>query len=327
MTVDFFTTRRRLAQALGLTEVGAASCRPQAQPAFPARQLRIIVPFPPGGASDAMVRILATRLQTTWGQPVVVENRPGAGTVIGSNTVAKAPADGYTMGLVTSSHAINAAAQRDLPYDTLKDFAAVSQVALVHQAIFVRADSPLLSVQQLVEASKTRRITFATAGVGTAGHLFGELLNAMTDAGLVHVPYKGSSPAQVDLLAGHVDVLIDAMAAQYPMVKAGRMKLIALVSPQRHPDYPALPTAAETYPGASVVSFFGVVVPAATPLAVVRQLNEGLVAAVHEPGVRRQVSELGLQPLGTSPEAFDSLVRSEMQKWRALIESRNLQID
>jgi tripartite-type tricarboxylate transporter receptor subunit TctC len=298
-----------------------------AQAAFPSRQVHMVVPFPPGGASDALMRILAAKLQENWKQPVVVENKPGAGTVIGSNAVAKAAPDGYTVGLVTSSHAINAAARRELPYDTLKDFALVSQLAVVHQAILARSDFPVNDMRELVAAAKAKRMTYATAGVGTAGHLFGELLNTIAGTSLVHVAYKGSSPAQVDLLAGNVDIIVDALSAHQEMVKAGRLKVIALVTPQRNPDLPQLATAAETYPGASVESFFGIVAPAGTPRPVVEQLSRDIAAALQDSQVRRRMAGLGLLPLGTSPAQFESMVRGEIRKWSDLIKKANLRLD
>ena len=298
-----------------------------AQAVFPARQVHMIVPFPPGGASDAVMRILAAKLQENWKQPVVVENRPGAGTVIGSNTVAKSAPDGYTVGLVTSSHAINAAARRELPYDTLKDFALVTQLAVVHQAILARADSPMNNMRELLTTAKARRMTYATAGVGTAGHLFGELLNSMAGTSLVHVAYKGSSPAQVDLLAGNVDIIVDALSAHQEMVKAGRLKVIALVTPQRHPDFPQLATAAETLPGASVESFFGIVAPARTPKPIVEQLSRDIAVALQDPQVRKRMVDLGLLPMGTSPTQFEAMVRGEVRKWSDLIRKSNLRLD
>ena len=316
-------TRILICLVLGLCAAGLAF----AQPAFPARQVHMLVPFPPGGASDAMMRILAARLQEQWKQPVVVENRPGAGTVIGSNAVAKAPPDGYTLGLVTSSHAINAAARRELPYDTRKDFALVSQVAVVHQAILARADLPVNSMRELLDYARARRVTYATAGVGTAGHLFGELVNSLAGTSLVHVAYKGSSPAQVDLLAGHVDLVVDALSAHHEMVKAGKMKLIALASPQRHPGLPEVPTAAETLAGASVESFFGIVAPARTPGAVVDRLSKDIAAALEDPQVRKRVVDLGLMPVGSSPHQFETLVNGEIRKWSDLIRKSNLRLD
>lgn len=298
-----------------------------AQPAFPSHQVHLVVPFPPGGASDAMMRILGARLQEIWKQPVVIENKPGAGTIIGTNAVAKAAPDGYTLGLVASAHAINAAGRRDLPYDTLKDLATVSQVAVVHQAIFMRADMPVHSMRELVNHARSQRTTYATAGVGTAGHLFGELLNAKEGTHLAHVPYKGSSPAQVDLLAGQVDLMVDALSAHYPMVKAGKLKVIALASPQPHPGFPQIPMAAQTYPGISVESFFGIVAPGNTPRSIVNQLSGDIATALSDPGVKNRIDELGLLPMSTTPAQFDALIRAEVRKWTELFRAGNIRID
>jgi tripartite-type tricarboxylate transporter receptor subunit TctC len=199
----------------------------------------------------------------------------------------------------------------------------------VHQAILARADSPVNDVRELVAYAKSRPggATVGTAGVGTAGHLFCELLNSLAGISLVHVAYKGSSPAQVDLLAGHVDFVVDALSAHQEFVKAGRLKVIALASPQRHPAFPQLPTAAEMYPNASVESFFGIVAPGATPRPVLDTLNRDIVAALQDPQVRQRVSDLGLMPVGTSIQQFDSLVRSETRKWSDLIAKTNLRLD
>ncbi|MGE0800259.1 MAG: Bug family tripartite tricarboxylate transporter substrate binding protein [Lautropia sp.] len=323
-----FGYRNTIRALLGLA-VALCTGIAAAQSTFPTHPVRIIVPFPPGGSADTMMRTIAAHLRTVWGQTVYVDNKPGGGTVIGTDAAAKAPADGHTLGLVITSHVINPSTRKGLPYDTLKDFTAVTQLAVIYLAVLARPDVPVHDVKDLVAYSKQRpgKVTYGTAGAGTSAHLFGEMLNLASGSSLVHIGYKGSMAAQADLLGGHLDLLVDAMSSQMSMVDAGRIRMVALTSPKRHPNFAKFPTVAETVPGVSVESFFGIVVPSATPPEIVQQLNRDLVAALEDPGVRQKIVDVGLVPVGSSSEAFEALIRSDIAKWADVIQKANIKID
>lgn len=300
----------------------------QAQGTFPNRPVRWIVPFPPGGSAEAMSRIIANRLKDVWGQPVIIENKPGAGTVIGTDAVAKSAPDGHTLGLVITSHAINPS-MRKLPYDTLKDFTAVTQLAMIYLAIMTNPSIPVSSVSELLAYSKANpgKVTFGTAGAGTSAHLFGEMMNIAAGTSFVHVGYKGSGPAATDLIGGRLDFLIDPLASQSAFVNAGKMKMLAFTSAKRNPQFPQYPVVAEALPGVSVESFFGIVVPSATSRDVVARLNKDIVDALNFADVRERIVQLGLVPVGSSGTEFDAMLRDEIKKWAKVVEVSGAKIE
>ncbi len=304
----------------------AAPCG--AQPAFtPTKPVHWIVPFPPGGAAEIASRVIANRLRVMWGQPVLIDTKPGAGTIIGTEAIAKSAPDGHTFGLVITAHVVNPTL-RKLPYDTLKDLTGVSQLVNLHLAFIAHASAPYNNIADLVAYSKANpgKVFFGTVGAGTSSHLFGELLNVATGSSLVHIPYKGSSPLQADVLGGSILLMVDALASQLPMINSGKMKVIALAASKRHPDYP-FPLASETYPGVIADSFFGLVAPAATPRDTITRLNRDIVDALAFPEVRDRIVQLGLIPVGSSPAEFDALIRSEIARWAKVIEQSKVKLD
>src|SRR5260370_21579612 len=247
----------------------AAALAPLASAAqnHPARAVRLMVPFPPGGATDIIGRLVSAKMQDVWGQPVLVENRPGAGTVVGTDYVAKSAPDGYTVGMVVTAYVINPSLRADLPYDTLKDLTGVTQVSVQHLVMAAHPSLPANSVPELIALAKKEpgKLAYATPGSGTAMHLSVDLLKTNARIDLVHAPYKGGAPAQQDVMAGRVPILMDVLYAVQPLIKSGRIQVLALLSPQRAPESPEYPVVAEAVPGASALSILGIVPPGPTP--------------------------------------------------------------
>jgi len=298
-----------------------------AQSTFPSKPVHWIVPFPPGGAAEIASRVIANRLRVMWGQPVLIDSKPGAGTIIGTDAIAKSAPDGHTFGLVITAHVVNPTL-RKLPYDTLKDLTGVSQLVNLHLALIAHPSAPYNTLAELVAYSRANpgKVHFGTVGAGTSSHLFGELLNVTTGSSIVHVAYKGSSPVQADLLGGSIPLMVDALASQLPMINSGKMKVIALTASKRHPDYP-FPLASETYPGVIADSYFGLVAPAATPRDLINKLNKDIVEALAFPEVRDRITQLGLIPVGSTPAEFDALIRSEIARWAKVIEQAKIKLD
>ena len=309
---------RALALGLALALPGAALSQ-----AFPAKPVRLVVPFPPGGATDIIARLLGQKLQEIWGQTVLIEYKPGGGTVVGTDFVAKSPPDGYTMGVVITAHVINPGLRTDLPYDTMKDLSGVSMVAVQHIALVATPGLEANTVPELIALAKKNpgKLTYATPGTGTAMHLAGELLKSQAGIDIVHVPYKGGAPAYPDVISGRVALQIDPMSASMPNIKAGKVKLLAIASPQRAPTVPDVPTVAETLPGFSVLSISGVVVPSATPREVVRKASADINRALAASDLLERMAQQGMDPSGNTPEQFDAFIREQTRQVRELVSS------
>ena len=315
---------RALALGLALALPGAAL--PQA---FPAKPVRLVVPFPPGGATDIIARLLGQKLQEIWGQTVLIEYKPGGGTVVGTDFVAKSPPDGYTMGVVITAHVINPGLRTDLPYDTMNDLSGVSMVAVQHIALVATPGLEANTVPELIALAKKNpgKLTYATPGTGTAMHLAGELLKSQAGIDIVHVPYKGGAPAYPDVISGRVALQIDPMSASMPNIKAGKVKLLAITSPQRAPTVPDVPTVAETLPGFSVLSISGVVVPSATPREVVRKASADINRALAASDLVERMAQQGMEPSGNTPEQFDAFIRAEIDKWGKVVKASGAKLD
>jgi tripartite-type tricarboxylate transporter receptor subunit TctC len=270
-----------------------------------------------------MARLLAQRLAVVWNQPVIVDNRPGAGTVLGTDVVAKAPADGYTFGVVVSAHAINPSLRRNLPYDTLKDFAGVTEVGVQHMVIAANPAFPANNLQELIDMAKKQpgKISYASSGSGTALHLGMELLKAKAGIDLLHVPYKGGAPAQQDVIGGQVPLLVDIYHSSAPQIKAGRLKAIALFSPQRPQLLSSIPTISETVSGVSALSVLGVVAPAATPRSIVAKAGADMAAVIRTPEFTQQLQGMGVEAVGSTPAEFDKLIRADAAKWAPIVKA------
>lgn len=298
-----------------------------AQGTYPDRPVRIVVPFPPGGATDIVARMVGERLQARWRQSVVIENRAGAGTIVGTQQVARATPDGYTLGFVISAHTINPSLRRDLPYDTLRDFAHVTQVARAHVALLAHPDVPARNLREVVELSKRQQggLSVATPGVGTVMHMIMELLAAESGANLVHVPYQGGAPALADVTTGRVPLMLDPWHSARPQVEAGRLRVVAASSSIPVPGAETIPLMMADYPGVTAFSVIGMVAPAGTPPAIVSQVQQDVHAVVHAPEMVTRMGEMGLEPVASTPAEFLRLVETEIPRWREVVRARNIQ--
>ena len=306
-----------LAMCAGLT----MSTQTRAQ-AYPAKPARLLVGFAPGGGTDIIARVLAQKLSISLGQQFVVENKAGATGMIAAKQVATAPADGYTllMGHVNSQAIAPALMDKPL-YDTVKDFAPVTYIGYVPNVLVVNSALPVKSVAELIALAKARPkgLSFASPGVGSTNHLAGEMLKLDSGAPLVHVPYKGSGPAIVDLLGGQVDMNFDAMSSVAQYLKANRMRALAVTTPQRDPDLPEVPTMAELgFKTFAITNWYGIVAPAGTPAPIVEKLHAELAKIVQLPDVARQLAELGVRREPMSPEQFAQFIRGEDAKYREI---------
>jgi tripartite-type tricarboxylate transporter receptor subunit TctC len=298
---------------------------------YPAKPIRIIVPFPPGGIADLFARVIGQKFGETWGQPGVVDNRPGAGGNIGAEIVAKSAPDGYT--LVTGSigtHAVNVSLFSKLPYDPIRDFAPVSLIMEAEGLLVVHPSLPVKSVKELIALAKARpgQIAYASAGHGTAAHLSGELFKSMAKVNLLHVPYKGNVPAITDLLAGQTSLLFATMPTVLPQVQAGRLRALAVTSSTRAPAAPQLPTIAEAaLPGFSVTNWIGFFAPAGTPREVVLKLNGEVARIMQAPDIQKRLVAEGAKFTPWTPDQFAAFVKSELAKWAKVVKEAGIRVD
>lgn len=302
--------------------------------AWPARPIRLVVPFPPGGGTDTVARLVAEKLTSQAGWVVVVENRPGAGGNVGLDAVAKAPADGYTIGLgQTANLAINPALYPKMPFDPLKDFAAITTVASQPVVLVVNAASSFRTLADVVTASKSKpeSLRIGLAGNGTVGHLAGEMLERRAGIRMLNVPYKGAGPAMVDLLGNQVDLNFANTAAAIPQLAGKKVRALAVSSAQRVKNVPELanvPTVAESgYPGFDAITWTGLIAPAGTPQAVVDRINAEVQKALKNPDVQGKLAAEGSTPMGGTPRQFAEYIRTEHQKWGALIREANIRLE
>jgi len=297
---------------------------------FPSKPVRLVVPFPAGGALDTIARNLAPPLSRALGQNVIVDNRPGGGTVIGTEVVARAPADGHTLLLMANSFTINPAVRSKLPYDALRDFAGVSRLATVPVILSVHPSVPARTFKELIALARARpgELTYATAGPGTNQHLIGEMLKSMAGIEINHVPYQGGAPATMAVMGGHTSILIINVTESGPHIQAGKLRALAVTSLERSVDFKEVPTVAESgFPGFEAITWFGAVAPAATPREAISRLNAEIVRALQLPDVRNALGKLGLSAAGTSAEEFDAFIRSELRRNEKVARASNLRID
>ncbi|WP_029043623.1 tripartite tricarboxylate transporter substrate binding protein [Cupriavidus sp. WS] len=318
----------RLAAALCL---GAALTGPAAaQPGYPARPVRLVVPYAAGGPTDTFARALAQGWSRQLKTQVVVENRSGAGTIVGTENVAKAAPDGYTLLLTTVAHAVNPAIHATLPYRTLEDFAPVGLAARAPLVLVVNKAVPAQTLGEFIAYLKAHpgKVNYGSAGVGSAPHLGGELLNHMAHTGAVHVPYRGSAPAMADLIGGHVAFMIDSAPTGLAQVRAGTVRLLATSMARRLPQTPDTPAIAEAVPGYEAYTWNAVFAPAKTPAEIVRKLAATLGSTLQEPALQAKASELGLilEPK-PAPDALDQFVRAEIAKWQPVAVAANMKAD
>jgi len=321
---------RHLLSLLALT-LCATGAHAQGAADFPARPIRLVVPFPPGGATDIAARLIGERMSADWKQPVTVDNRPGAGGNIGADVVAKAAPDGYTLIVgVTGSHAINTSLYARMPYDPVKDFEAISQVAVVPNVVVVHPSVPAQTLRELVALAKKEpgKLNYASLGSGTAAHLTMEMFKTAAGIDLTHIPYKGSSPAVADLIAGQVQTMIDGLPSALPHVKAGKLRALAVTSARRSAAAPDLPTIAESgYPGFSADAWSGLFAPKGTPRPIVDKLAAETQRILKLPEVQKRLADLGAEPVGSTPAEFSEHVKREIDKWARVVKASGARVD
>ena len=301
-----------------------------AQSPYPNKPVTLIVPYPPGGATDVVARVIGEKLGTAFGQPVIVENKSGANGAIGSEFVAKAPPDGYTIlfGYI-ATHGINPGLSK-LPYDAVKDFAPIAQISEAPIVLVVNPSLPAKTVQELIALAKAKpgSISYASAGNGTAPHIAAELFKQMTGVDMVHVPYKGSSPALTDTLSGQTQVMFPSLVAASGHMKSGKLRGLAISGKARSPLFPSLPTVSEAgVKGFEITQWYGFFAPAKTPKEIVDRLNQEIVAVMNDPETKAKFAAQGADIVTSSPEAFGNLVQSEIAKWRQLIKTAKITAD
>jgi len=300
-----------------------------AQPTYPDRPITLLIPYPPGGSADMLGRPLSASLQARLGQPVVLEYKPGAGGSIATAQLARAQPDGYTVLMVLAAHAINPSLYKSLPYDTRKDFAPVSLAATLPMLVAAPLSTPADTIPQLIEYARQHpgKLTFASAGPGNTSHLSAEMFKTATGTDMLHVPYKGSGPAVVALLAGEVSLMFDSISTSLPQVKAGKLKALAVTGETRSPLLPDVPTVQESgVPGFVVNGWYGILAPAGTPPAVVDKLSQAIAQSLREPALRDQLVGYGYAPVGSTPQAFGQLIDSELQRWSRAVKDSGASI-
>lgn len=318
-----------LALALICASGSVALNEVQAQ-SYPSRAVRIVVPFSPGGAADTPGRMLAPRLAEFLGQQVLIDNRPGAGSTIGTELVAKSPPDGYTLLLISNTHAINASLYKKLNYDAVSDFAPVLQFANSPNVLVVHPSLPAKSVKELIALAKTKpgQIDYASSGNGSSQHLFTALFTTMAGIEMNHVPYKGSGQARTDLVSGQISVSMPGIASVIQHVRTGRLRALGVTSAKRSPQLPEVPTISEAgIKGYEADQWLGLIAPAKTPAEAISKLNDAAQKALNQPDLRKSFENVGAEAHYLGPKEFGDLVKSEMPKWAKVVKATALQIN
>lgn len=296
--------------------------------AYPAKTVRIVVAFAAGGSTDLLARSVAQRLNEAWKTPVIVDNRAGGGGIVGSDFVAKAPADGYTLLLGTNTtNAVSASLYAKLPFDPQRDFAPITEIATIPQMLSVHPSIPAKSLKELVALAKAHpaALNFGTAGTGSTSHMAMELFQSVAKIKMVHVPYKGTGPALIELLGGHLSLMFDVIMTSLPHVQTGKLRTLALSSLQRSPTAPQVPTVAESgYPGFEAIVWFGLFAPTGTPPEVIRKVNEETARVLAIPAMRELLAGQGADIVASSPSVFTTRVQSEIVKWRKVIQDAGI---
>ncbi|MEY9357542.1 tripartite-type tricarboxylate transporter receptor subunit TctC [Bradyrhizobium yuanmingense] len=296
---------------------------------YPEKIIKIVVPFAAGGGTDIVARTTAQEIQTDLGKPVIIENKPGAGTIVGTQTVATSEPDGYSLLLATFAHAVNPSLYTKLPFDPHKDFAAVSLIARSFNVVVVNPASKINSISDLIAEAKAKpgKLNFGTFGIGTSAHLAGELFNAMANVKMTAVPYKGAAPAISDLLGGQIDVMFTTVASAASLVAAGQLRALAVTAAERSAAFPQLPTVSEAgLPGYAAESWYGLYAPAKTPAPVIARLTQAVAKAVQSGAFKKLSANEGLIMVGSAPEELDRYVRQEEERWRKLVKDANIEV-
>lgn len=319
-----------LACALASATLPAAHAQAPAA-SWPSKPIRWVVPFPPGGAMDAIARTLGEKAGKTLGQPFVIENKPGAGGNIGADFVAKQPGDGYTLMITSIGMATNKPLYGKLSYDPIKDFAPVSLLAVVPNVLVTNATQPDVKTAKDVIAAARKapgKLTYASAGNGTSIHLAGEVFTSLAQVDMLHVPYKGSGPAVSDLLGGQINYMFDSITSARPHIESGKLRALGLTTAKRSKSLPNVPTLAEAgLPGYEVSPWFAVFMPAATPKDIVAKVNAALLEAMKDPDVVKRFETIGAEPVGSTPEEMEQHLARESERWTKLIQERGIKLD
>jgi tripartite-type tricarboxylate transporter receptor subunit TctC len=296
--------------------------------AYPARPLKMVAVFPAGGTSDVIARLMAQYLETALGKPVVVENRVGSNGVIGTDYVAKSPADGYTLLLAPSGHAINNSLNPNVPYDPVRDFTCITLVGTVPMVVTAALQLPASNLGELIELAKMNpgQLNFGSGGPGSSNQLATELFASLAGIRMTHIPYKGDTPGITDLLGGHIGFIFLNMPAALPLVSAGRLKALAITSEQRSPLLPDVPAIAETLPGYAAGSWHGIYAPAGTPREIILRLNAELVKILRRPDVTAKLAAMGVNAVGDTPAEFAAFTKAEIVKWAEVIKDANIKL-
>jgi tripartite-type tricarboxylate transporter receptor subunit TctC len=302
-----------------------------AQPAYPAKSVRIVVPYPPGGTTDLLARVLASKLGEKFGQSFTVDNRAGASGAIGSVAVAKSPPDGYTLVMATiSSHGINSALNKALPYDPVTDFAPITLAASTPNVILVNADMPAKTLPELLAIARAQpgKLSFGSTSAGGSPHMSVELLKMMAQLDMVHIPYKGGGPMLTDLIGGQIPVGVDNLPSSMPHIKSGKVRALAVTTAKRWPGTPDIPTVAESgVAGYEASAWFGLLAPAGTPKAIVDLLQRSVADIVREPAVAQRLTEMGAEPVASTPEAFGRQIAAEIDKWNKVVAATGVKVE
>jgi tripartite-type tricarboxylate transporter receptor subunit TctC len=326
-----FMDRLVLAFAIACMTLAGTDAGAQGAANYPNKPIRIVVPFPPGGATDILARAIGFELQKAWGQSVIIENKPGAGGNTGADLVAKSAPDGYTLVMATvGTHAINMSLYAKMPYDAVKDFEPVVLVAGVPNLLVVHPSVNAKSVRELTALAKAQpgKLNVASSGNGTSIHLAAELYKQMAGVDILHVPYKGSSPAVADLLGGQVQMMFDNMPVSLPHVKAGKLRALAVTSMTRSAALPDVPTMDEEgLKGFDATSWFGLLAPAGTPKDIVAKLNAAAVKALASPEMRERLAAQGADPVGNTPDQFAAFIKAEIDKWAKIVKASGARVD
>ena len=330
MIIDSLCRSRPFVRALWLALPLATGAYPVLGQNYPARAVRFVVPYLPGGGADFVARTVALKLTETWGQSVVVDNRPGGGTNIAAELVVRAAPDGYTVFVGGMPNAVNVSLYKQLPFDLMKDFVPVVQLSTIPNILVVHPSLPVRSVKELIALAKSRRgeLTFASAGFASSNHLSGELFKMMAGVDIVHVPYKGGSAAVTDLIAGNVSFYFGTMPSSLPHVRTGRLRALAVTSAKRSAAVPEIPTMAEAaLPGFEQSASHGLLLPAETPPAVVNKLNAEVVRVLRLPDLIEKFAAQGAGTVGSTPEEFTAYLKSEIAKYARLVKAAKIRVD
>ncbi len=297
---------------------------------WPAKAVKIVVPSPPGGSTDQIARAIGQKLSEAWGQPVLVENRPGAGLTLGADYVAKSPADGYTLLMGAVHHSIAQSVYKKLPYDFGKDLAPITMLAIVPNVLIVASANPAKNVAELIAKAKAQpgKLSYGSTGAGTAHHLIGEQFNDMAGTDILHVAYKGSSPALVDLMGGQTTMMFDTVASCLPLIKAGKLRPLAVATARRSSALPDVPTLSEAgLTGFDIATWFGLMAPAGTPKAVIDKIHADATRILATPEMKKQWADMGSEPASATPEQMAAQIKAEIAKFAALAAKSKLSLD